>query len=998
MAQSFSELMKNLKKRASVDLKQKKPQDIVERLAKMYQEGIYNKKKQDFAHAYIFFKRWQLCVEWLQKRNLDNETVQKHYSPKQIENVRSLILDVRLRIEKDYNAKLRSQNSKSSSSQTSGACDDDIDLILPDVPNDEPQPKEKDVSDQSKKSTGHQQITCTELLESLMKPNKLSSKKVVVIDMRTSEEFSKSRISFQDNLINIPGKNFDPKYPVNYHHNHLLNDKDIMIQLDTKISNLTELIVILDSSSSSENLDCNSPLVLFKNCLEKLKLNSKYSKTVVLKGGFEEWIKTYPNYVKPIVKDHSLVLLDDSNDASGDINFFTTQNEYPASPILSGRHRPGNVTKTLSSINSLTYDTPKSIPINSNYFTPNDNTGKFPSDRLPHVTIQPLDLTDSQIMMLNNRNASVLFTPIQDNTSFSPPVSVNGGYYENGVSSKQQSLLNHMKEPKVILQKLDCPLKKPFVDRSNKPGNKKLNEDIADAVNELDKVEDDIAKMERDYPTFDKWLREDYEVRIKRRDELMKKLANLRKSQGNKLYPDLTNMSNISLESKKKVQSVRPMKPSFSDEKENIQKNWERVEKMVVELEPSTPPDMEVDDEEIYKAPLKRSYSSPNLVQEKEDRRIIPEIDRSSKPRLESAKKKYFVLATKDRMHNLNAVDSSSYHPGITGLKNLGNSCYMNSIIQCLSNTEYLANYFNENAYTDDLKVEKNFTCVAEEVAHVVKALWRGTYKSISPLDLKVVVGHYKLQFKNHEQQDSHEFLTFLLEWMHNDLKKKSKLSYNRPMTTIESEWEKSMNGQSSMISKLFFGLLRSTVQCLYCEKNSTTYETFNSLTMSLPVSNKCTLDECLRKFVSGQKVSGWNCPNCKVPREGEKKFDIAKLPHIVVIHLNRFGDTGGWFEKKNTAVDFPLLKFDLRPYLVSDEDTINNAQSSCYNLYAISNHYGTMDRGHYTAYCKSSAQNKWYKYDDHAVSEVPQSQVKSQSSSAYLLFYTSISNGVSRE
>lgn len=107
------------------------------------------------------------------------------------------------------------------------------------------------------------------------------------------------------------------------------------------------------------------------------------------------------------------------------------------------------------------------------------------------------------------------------------------------------------------------------------------------------------------------------------------------------------------------------------------------------------------------------------------------------------------------------------------------------------------------------------------------------------------------------------------------------------------------------------------------------------------------------------QKISGWKCLNCKAPREATKKFDFVKFAPVIVVHLNRFGDSGGWLEKKNTAVDFPLTGFDLKKYVAFDPSETNNSNSYRYDLYAMSNHYGTMDGGHYTAFCKSAAQNK---------------------------------------
>ena len=111
---------------------------------------------------------------------------------------------------------------------------------------------------------------------------------------------------------------------------------------------------------------------------------------------------------------------------------------------------------------------------------------------------------------------------------------------------------------------------------------------------------------------------------------------------------------------------------------------------------------------------------------------------------------------------------------GLTGLKNLGNSCYMNSIIQCINNTTPLVFYFCEGVYREDVNHHNNSTQgeVAEEVAAVVRALWSGQYRSIACRDLKSVVGQHRKQFQGYEQQDSHEFLTILMDWLHEDLNK----------------------------------------------------------------------------------------------------------------------------------------------------------------------------------------------------------------------------------
>lgn len=138
---------------------------------------------------------------------------------------------------------------------------------------------------------------------------------------------------------------------------------------------------------------------------------------------------------------------------------------------------------------------------------------------------------------------------------------------------------------------------------------------------------------------------------------------------------------------------------------------------------------------------------------------------------------------------------------GLTGLKNLGNSCYMNSVLQCISNINVLTRYFCNGSYIKDInRSPSNPTRgeVAEEVAHVIRNLWMGQYRSIACRDFKVcdvcfycfhvclhmcpkthiiesgfqaVVGKYMDQFRGCGQQDAHEFLTFLMDWLHNDLR-----------------------------------------------------------------------------------------------------------------------------------------------------------------------------------------------------------------------------------
>ncbi|XP_075569743.1 ubiquitin carboxyl-terminal hydrolase 8 isoform X4 [Pelecanus crispus] len=419
---------------------------------------------------------------------------------------------------------------------------------------------------------------------------------------------------------------------------------------------------------------------------------------------------------------------------------------------------------------------------------------------------------------------------------------------------------------------------------------------------------------------------------------------------------------------------------------------------------PSTPPthkpkpQVTVEREREH-SKLKRSYSSPDItqaIQEEEKKRIpvTPAVNRDNKPVCYT--KAEISRLSASQIRNLNPVFGGS-GPALTGLRNLGNTCYMNSILQCLCNAPHLADYFNRNLYQDDIN-RSNFLGhkgeVAEEFGVIMKALWTGQYKYISPKDFKITIGKINDQFAGYSQQDSQELLLFLMDGLHEDLNKADNRKRHKEenndhlddFRAAELAWHKHKQLNESIIVALFQGQFKSTVQCLTCHKKSRTFEAFMYLSLPLASTSKCTLQECLRLFSKEEKLTDNNrfyCSHCKTRRDSLKKIEIWKLPPVLLVHLKRFSYDGRWKQKLQTSVDFPLETLDLSQYVIGPKNNLKR-----YNLFSVSNHYGGLDGGHYTAYCKNASKQRWFKFDDHEVSEISASSVKS--SAAYILFYTS--------
>lgn len=147
---------------------------------------------------------------------------------------------------------------------------------------------------------------------------------------------------------------------------------------------------------------------------------------------------------------------------------------------------------------------------------------------------------------------------------------------------------------------------------------------------------------------------------------------------------------------------------------------------------------------------------------------------------------------------------------------------------------------------------------------------------------------------------------------------------------------------------------------------------------------NCIALNDCIDLFLSKEKLGAndpWYCPSCKKHQQATKKFDLWSLPKILVVHLKRFSYNSFWRDKLDTLVSFPLRNFDMSEYVINKDQP-----GPIYNLIAVSNHYGGMGGGHYTAYAKNCKDSQWYSFDDSSVSAVDQEQITSKA--AYVLFY----------
>ncbi|KAF2882043.1 hypothetical protein ILUMI_24143 [Ignelater luminosus] len=325
-------------------------------------------------------------------------------------------------------------------------------------------------------------------------------------------------------------------------------------------------------------------------------------------------------------------------------------------------------------------------------------------------------------------------------------------------------------------------------------------------------------------------------------------------------------------------------------------------------------------------------------------------------------------------------VIDKTTHIGLRGLLNLGSTCFMNCVVQAMTHTPVLRDYFFTEHHQCGGK------CL---ITNLFRDFYTGEKTPLVLNEFLHLIWTQARHLAGYEQQDAHEFFIATLDVFHRHCS-----------ATLPAQPNSSANKVyrcSCIIDQVFTGSLQSDVVCQKCNGVSTTIDPMWDYSLDLipsvtDGSLPSSLEDCLERF-TGAEILGSNskifCESCQSYQESTKQFTMRTLPVVLCFHLKRFQHLNDLEKKVSTKIKFPEL-LDMTPFMTKQKnDTILHLQlpyDNKYMLFAVINHVGTsINAGHYISYIRYQ-DRFWYKCDDLIISEAGIDEVLQ--SEGYLLFY----------
>ena len=329
---------------------------------------------------------------------------------------------------------------------------------------------------------------------------------------------------------------------------------------------------------------------------------------------------------------------------------------------------------------------------------------------------------------------------------------------------------------------------------------------------------------------------------------------------------------------------------------------------------------------------------------------------------------------------------------GVVGIQNMGNTCYCNSTLQLLRACSEWSVYCITNDF-NTLENRQNSKAIILAYQDILKTLW-SAYKPayVRPLGFiceiqKAVRGTVYESFAFPMQHDSHEYLIYLLDQFHESLKidkpylEKDVIGDETDKMKIRAEnaWNKYLSKNTSEIVRIFFGMMRKTIQCTNCNNKTYQWEIFNSI--KVPCDGVTFYDWIRHEVNESSDIEGYKCDNCNGRYLAKKSSHIWKLPENLFITVHRFHHNG---HKNMTHCPYNGQNISFKDFFAEESD--DPLREAVYELRGVSDHHGTHMGGHYTAQFKHPISKEWWWFDDAQTHKINQPNF---SSSNYIFFFS---------
>ncbi|KAM3717073.1 Ubiquitin carboxyl-terminal hydrolase [Dirofilaria immitis] len=360
----------------------------------------------------------------------------------------------------------------------------------------------------------------------------------------------------------------------------------------------------------------------------------------------------------------------------------------------------------------------------------------------------------------------------------------------------------------------------------------------------------------------------------------------------------------------------------------------------------------------------------------------IPAVpDRLLKPRLVPSDGSQQLLHLYESMINILSLCAvpRKCNLGYTGLYNLGNTCFMNSVLQTLFNTIPLQRIFTKNEFIKFVNRSNKMGTmgvISSVFSAMLDSIWSGLFSVLRPQQfLETFAAEVNASLADGQQHDAQEFQIYLLDALHEDTNqvvKRITFEQNYTGADLKAEAadynEKLRRFACSPISDIFNCQTVSSLQCNKCKRQSVTFEELAQLSIEIPNRNS-TIEDCIRNHFQDVELDGsckWRCPDCESLQTATRRTFLWKLPQVLVIHLKRFTFMGDNWQKNDAYIAFNTFPLKL--------------QTEYFHLYAIVNHRGSLNSGHYTAVVRNQITKQWLLFDDDVVMPISMDSICSNS------------------